>query len=72
MWEYVLFFKDQEYKCWALVFFFFSPPKEREKLTTKSMFNKPEGSGDGVCAVYPAVQIEHLVGYVLCKQLKIF
>ena len=35
------------------------------------MFNKPEGSGDGVGAVYPAVQIEHLVGYILCKPLKI-
>ena len=51
--------------------FLFPLPKKREKFTTKSIFYRPEGSGDGVGAVYPAVQIEHLVGYVLCKQLKI-
>ena len=36
------------------------------------MGNKPEGSGDGVGAVDPAVQIEHLVGYVLSKQCSQF
>ena len=42
---------------------------EKFRRKRKRLKTKPEGSGDGVGTVDPAVQVEHLVRYVLFKTM---